>query len=104
MKEETENQVSGRYNLRRRKTQTEEPLEQKSAAPISSAATPQQASQAADLEFGGRIGKRPVVVLFRLFRLLVWVARIHGEEFLPDGWQHGDQIKCLSKVLDRLIQ
>ncbi|XP_060773342.1 delta(14)-sterol reductase LBR isoform X2 [Neoarius graeffei] len=60
VKEETENQVSGRYNLRRRKDQGEErPLEQKKTQPIVSLATPQQTSKTTDLEFGGRIGPGP---------------------------------------------
>lgn len=64
MKEETENQVSGRYNLRRRKDQGEErPLEQKKTQPIVSLATPQQTSKTTDLEFGGRIGKKPIFSL-----------------------------------------
>lgn len=61
--EETENQVSGRYNLRRRKDQGEEqPLEQKNTQPIVSLATPQQTSKTTDLEFGGRIGKKPIIL------------------------------------------
>ncbi|XP_060773341.1 delta(14)-sterol reductase LBR isoform X1 [Neoarius graeffei] len=69
VKEETENQVSGRYNLRRRKDQGEErPLEQKKTQPIVSLATPQQTSKTTDLEFGGRIG---VFFLLLLLPLVV---------------------------------
>lgn len=57
-KQETDNQVSSRYNLRRRKDLAEEqPLEQKNTEPVLSLRTPQQSSQTTDLEFGGRIGK-----------------------------------------------
>ncbi|XP_026802772.3 delta(14)-sterol reductase LBR isoform X1 [Pangasianodon hypophthalmus] len=70
VKEETENQVSGRYNLRRRREPGEErPFELKDAEPVVFLATPQQTSKTTDLEFGGRIGVffllllLPVVVL-----------------------------------------
>lgn len=70
VKEETENQVSVRYNLRRRKDQGEEQLfEQKNTKPLVSLETPQRTSKTSDLEFGGRIGVLclllllPVVVL-----------------------------------------
>lgn len=60
--QETENLLPGRYNLRRRKGQGDEPLEQKKAKPIVLMATPQETSKTPDLEFGGRIGKRPVII------------------------------------------
>ncbi|KAF7690058.1 delta(14)-sterol reductase LBR [Silurus meridionalis] len=70
VKEEGENQVSSRYNLRRRKDQGEEPtIEQKNAEPVVLLAAPQQTSKTIELEFGGRIGAffllllLPVVVL-----------------------------------------
>ncbi|KAI5619933.1 lamin-B receptor, partial [Silurus asotus] len=70
VKEESENQVSSRYNLRRRKDQGEEPpIEQKNAGPVVLLAAPQQTSKTIELEFGGRIGAffllllLPVVVL-----------------------------------------
>lgn len=64
VKEETENQVSVRYNLRRRKDQGEEQLfEQKNTKPLVSLETPQRTSKTSDLEFGGRIGKRPIIII-----------------------------------------
>lgn len=63
VKEEPENQVSGRYNLRRRKDQGEErPFEAKGTVPVGFLAATQQTSKTTDLEFGGRIGKRPVMI------------------------------------------
>ncbi|KAM9443689.1 delta(14)-sterol reductase LBR isoform 1-T2 [Clarias gariepinus] len=57
VKEEPENQVSGRYNLRRRKDQGEErPFEAKGTVPVGFLAATQQTSKTTDLEFGGRIG------------------------------------------------
>lgn len=61
--QETETLVSGRYNLRRRKGQGDELLEQKKAEPIMLMATPQETSKTTDLEFGGRIGKLPTIIL-----------------------------------------
>ncbi|KAK3542596.1 hypothetical protein QTP86_031303 [Hemibagrus guttatus] len=70
IKEEAENQVSGRYNLRRRKDQGEErPIEEQKTEPVVLLATPKQTSKTTELEFGGRIGVffllllLPVVVL-----------------------------------------
>lgn len=60
VKEEIENQVSGRYNLRRRKDQVEErPIERKK--PVVLLATPQQTIKTTELQFGGRIGERLLI-------------------------------------------